>query len=246
MTVETKATTPEPAESKKIIPLVLESEEETTEKILLSIENGIAKLIKGLTKKNTKFDKYRDCLEALGLGNITEEEILHLPSSSTGILVYYFLEGIKRDFNITFDDTPVSTKGRSGKANNIAERSRIINKKQKQDIIDQTTMEFYKNDIENGILTMPEVFTKIQKAYELKTHLEDCGLIFSPKSTSGILYKGINYEEVGVKKNGGKTIAEIHDKVESKLIIEETKERVAELVRSGIIQLPKQEKITNL
>ena len=251
MTTEITATSPVVAELERIIPLVLKSkgsntriglEEKTTDTILLNIENGIVELIRGLTGKNTEKHKYQECFAKLGLEDITDEETSHLPSSAVGIIIYYFLEGVKRDFNITFEDEPVSVKGKGGGAKKVADKARIINKKQKQDIVDGTTMEFYKGDIDKGIITLPEVFAKIQKAYELKSHLEECGLILSPKKTDSVLYQGINYEGAG--KVGEKSIAEIHEQEASKLIIKEIKNKVAELVKKGIIELPKQERTT--
>ncbi len=252
MNTEITATSPVAVELERIIPLVLKSkgsstliglEEKTTDTILLNIENGIVELIRGLTGKDTEKHKYQDCFAKLGLEDIKDEEISHLPSSAVGIIIYYFLEGVKRDFNIRFKEEPVSIKGRGGRAKKVADKARIINKKQKQDIVDGTTMEFYKGDIDKGIITLPEVLAKIQKAYELKSHLEECGLILSPKKTDGVLYQGINYEEAG--KDGEKSIAEIHEQEASKLIIQEIKNKVAELVQKGIIELPKQERTSN-
>lgn len=249
MTTETTATTPVVAELERVVPLVLKSkgsstliglEEKTTDTILLNIENGIVELIRGLTGKNTEKHKYQECFAKLGLEDITDEEISHLPSSAVGIIIHYFLEGVKRDFNITFEDEPVSIKGRGGGAKKVADKARIINNKQKQDIVDGTTMDFYKDDIEKGLITLPEVLVKIQKAYELKSHLEECGLILSTKKTEGVMYQGINYEGVG--KEGGKTYAEVHKEEASQAIIQEIKNKVAELVRKGIIELPKQER----
>ena len=251
MNTEITATSPVVAELERIIPLVLKSkgsstliglEEKTKDTILLNIENGIVELIRGLTGKDTENHKHKDCFSKLGLEDITDEEISHLPSSAVGIIIHYFVEGIKRDFNITFEEEPVSIKGRAGGAKKVAEKSRIINKNQKQDIVDATTMEFYKGDIDKGIITLPEVLAKIQKAYELKSHLEECGLILSPKKTDSVLYQGINYEGAG--KVGKKSIAEIHEQEASKLIIKEIKNKVAELVKKGIIELPKQERTT--
>ena len=249
MNTKITATSPVTVELERIIPLVIKSkgsstliglEEKTTDTILLNIENGIVELIRGLTGKDTEKHKYQDCFAKLGLEDIKDEEISHLPSSAVGIIIYYFLEGVKRDFNIRFKEEPVSIKGRGGRAKKVADKARIINKKQKQDIVDGTTMEFYKGDIDKGIITLPEVLAKIQKAYELKSHLEECGLILSPKKTDGVLYQGINYEEAG--KDGAKSIAEIHEQEASKLIIQEIKNKVAELVQKGIIELPKQER----
>ena len=253
MTTETTATSPVVAELERIIPLVLKSkgsstliglEEKTTDTILLNIENGIVELIRGLTGKNTEKHKYQECFAKLGLEDITDEETSHLPSSAVGIIIHYFLEGVKRDFNITFEDEPVSIKGKGGGAKKVADKARIINKKQKQDIVDGTTIEFYKGDIDKGIITLPEVLAKIQKAYELKSHLEECGLILSAKKTDGVLYQGINYEQKEADGKKNKTPAIIHEQEASKLIIQETKNKVAELVRKGIIELPKQERTT--
>ena len=253
MNTEITATSPVVAELERIIPLVLKSkgsstliglEEKTKDTILLNIENGIVELIRGLTGKDTENHKHKDCFSKLGLEDITDEEISHLPSSAVGIIIHYFVEGIKRDFNITFEEEPVSIKGRAGGAKKVAEKSRIINKNQKQDIVDATTMEFYKGDIDKGIITLPEVLAKIQKAYELKSHLEECGLILSAKKTDGVLYQGINYEQKEADGKKNKTPAIIHEQEASKLIIQETKNKVAELVRKGIIELPKQERTT--
>jgi len=222
------------ANPERIVPLIKEQnkdsnfaglKQKTTDIILLSTENGITELVRNL--------KERD-LSTSGINNITSEELSHLPNSAVGIMIYYFLEGIKRDFNITFDDTPKSVRGRGGNKNKLGERTRILTKKMKQDIVDGTTMEFYKKDIDNGMLTLPEVLQKIQKAYELKSHLEKCGLILSSKKTDGVMYQGIDYTDENTTSS---------EEVEE--IIKKVNEKVGELVNLGVIQLPKQERKAN-
>lgn len=234
MIAEPTEITPVSAELERIVPLIKKTntsstlvglKPKTTDIILLNTENGITELVKNL--------KDRD-LSTSGIDDISAEELSHLPTSSTGIVIYYLLEGLKRDFNIIFDEPPKSIKRRGANKNKLAERTRILTKKTKQDIVDGTTMEFYKNDIDKGVLTLPEVLQKIQKAYELKSYLEDCGLILSPKKTDGVMYKGINYNEEN------KTPDE-----EAEVIIKKVNKKVGELVKQGIVELPKQERKKN-
>ena len=54
-----------------------------------------------------------------GIANVVQEladdEDNHLPNAKTGVVVHYVLQGIARDFKITFDGEPTSlSKGRGG------------------------------------------------------------------------------------------------------------------------------------
>lgn len=219
------------AEPRRIIPLTytkiksktLDIKDKNTEVILLSIENGIHRLITDM--------KARD-LSKSGITDITEEQLSHLPTSGVGILIHYFLEGIKRDYNIVFDTEPKSIKGRGNSNNRLNERTRLLNKKQKQNIIDGLSMEYYRDDIDNGVLTIPEVLDRIQKCYNLKTRLEECGMILSPNKSDGVMYQGIDYKENSTPTE------------EAELIIKEVNEKIILLVLAGIIELPKQERKT--
>ena len=100
MIAEPTEITPVSAELERIVPLIKKTntsstlvglKPKTTDIILLNTENGITELVKNL--------KDRD-LSTSGIDDISAEELSHLPTSSTGIVIYYLLEGLKRDFNI--------------------------------------------------------------------------------------------------------------------------------------------------
>jgi len=207
-------------------------EKDEGETILLSVETRIKELVSGLAKRNIK------SLTSIGL-DIEEEDISNLPTSITGVMVHYFVEGIARDYNIQFDKKPKSIKTTIKGLSNIKTRKRFITKEQKNALLDKTKMSFYDKELSAGIITMPEVLEKIKKAYEEKKQYENIGLILPENKTEYPQYQGVDY----LTPEKDKTEEE---KTKEEQIISQINEKIIELASAGLISLPKQERKKNV
>ena len=202
------------------------------ETILLSVETRIKTLASGLAKRDIKM------LTSIGL-DIEEDDISNLPTSITGVMVHYFVEGIARDYNIQFDKKPKSIKTSIKGMGNIKTRKRFITKEQKNALLDKTKMSFYDKELSAGIITMPEVLEKIKKAYEEKKQYENIGLILPDNKTEYPQYQGVDY--ITAEKDKTK-----EEKEEEEKIISQINEKIVELASAGLISLPKQERKKNV
>ena len=200
------------------------------ETILLSVETRIKALASGLAKRDIR------ALTSIGL-EIEEEDIKNLPTSITGVMVYYFVEGIARDYNIQFDKKPKSIKTTIKGMSNIKIRRRFITKEQKNDLLEKTKMSHYDKKLSAGLTTLPEVLEEIKKAYEEKKHYESIGLIMPENKTDYPQYIGVDYKTPDREKSPEQIIKEEE-------IISQINEKIIELASSGLITLPKQERKT--
>jgi len=203
-------------------------EKDEGETILLSVETRIKELVSGLAKRNIK------SLASIGL-DIEENEIKNLPTSITGIMVYYFTQGIARDYNIQFDRKPKSIKTTIKGMSNIKTRKRFITKEQKNALLDRTKISYYDKQLTSGLITLPEVLEEIKKAYEEKKHYESIGLIMPENKTEYPQYIGVDYKTPDKEKSPEQII-------EEEEIISQVNEKIIELASSGLITLPKQER----
>lgn len=160
-----------------VIPL----DSEVKGSIILSIEQNIKSVLEALAKK-----------EEIGMGcTIDVEEYEHLPNSITGCLIYYFIRGLKEDFNIEFEPKPVSTKQRGGDiTRRKAEgKKRLLTKAQKNELLDRTKMSFYENQIASGAMTLDAAMEQIKAAFQEKQQFEGLGLVLPEKKTEAPYYE---------------------------------------------------------
>jgi hypothetical protein len=184
------------------VVIALPAERETPQQIILSIEPKLKDLISSLTNKGIKKEGDNP-LHGIKL----EEELLEkLPSSMTGVMIYYFLRGIKEDFNIELNKEPTSMRKGGGGIKRVATRNvmemtpeeldsyiemkkeeyledsskgKIMSNSAKNQLLKDMNMSNY--DIPNSI-SMEDVMAKIQKAYEIKGKLENAGYILPTAS----------------------------------------------------------------
>jgi len=148
---------------------------ETTATILLNIENNIKTLLKNLAGK-----------AEIGWGIDTNpEDFSHLPNSITGVIVYYIVKGIREDFGYEFETEPKSLKvrGLSKDAKKIAGKKRLLTREQKNELISKTEMNYYKEKISSGEITLEGAMFAIKDAYERIQNFEEMGYILPPKKT---------------------------------------------------------------
>jgi hypothetical protein len=137
-------------------------------KTLIDCEKGIKAFVKDVLAKDDKN---------------------HLPNSETGIWVYYLTEGIARDFNRTWETTPVSLRDRSSRnklAKDIQEGKRILSKKEKNQLLAETTWEYWSNDVSSGNITMEQAFANMKLAIDHAEELKEQGLYLSSNKTEGV------------------------------------------------------------
>lgn len=137
-------------------------------KLLVLCEEGIANMVRELADDD---------------GN-------HLPSSKTGVVVYYVIQGIARDFGITFNRQPVSLGGNYGRGASQSGRDagkRALTKKEKNALLDRMNIAFYQQDIQDGKMTFEEAQQKTADAFKQKLELEKLGYYLSPNKTEGVM-----------------------------------------------------------
>jgi len=111
----------------------------------------------------------------------------HLPNSETGVWVYYLTQGIMRDFNRTWDKTPVSLQERKTKIErDIANGKRVLSKKDKNELIAKTTWDFWGNEVSLGNISMEQAFANMKEAIDKVEELKHQGLYLSPNKTEGV------------------------------------------------------------
>ena len=153
------------------ITLPINTEEKTT--ILLNVESSVKELIAALAKKN-------DVKGAEGI------DASHLPNSITGVVIHYVVEGLKKDFDLGFEETPVCLKQRGGNSNydkKVAGKKRLLTREQKNELLSKTQMSFYEEQIARGDMSIENAMYAIKDAFERKQNFEEMGYILPTKKT---------------------------------------------------------------
>ena len=153
------------------ITLPINTEEKTT--ILLNVEGAVKELISALAKKN-------DVKGAEGI------DASHLPHSITGVVIHYVVEGLKKDFDLGFEETPVCLKQRGGNSNydkKVAGKKRLLTREQKNELLSKTQMSYYEEQIARGDMTIESAMYAIKDAFERKQNFEEMGYILPTKKT---------------------------------------------------------------
>ena len=153
------------------INLPINTEEKTT--ILLNVEGAVKELISALAKKN-------DVKGAEGI------DASHLPNSITGVVIHYVVEGLKKDFDLGFEETPVCLKQRGGNSNydkKVAGKKRLLTREQKNELLSKTQMSFYEEQIARGDMSIENAMYAIKDAFERKQNFEEMGYILPTKKT---------------------------------------------------------------
>lgn len=160
-----------PKELKKI---PLDSEKTTT--ILLNIEEDIKSLIQKLAKRVEISEDFI----------LTEDQLADLPTSITGVVVYFIIKGLENEFGIGFEKDPRSLKIRGIVGNydkKVAGKKRLLTREQKNELIAKTSMTYYEVKIASGELTIESVMFAVKDAYERKKNFEEMGYMLPPEKT---------------------------------------------------------------
>ena len=149
--------------------------------IILSIEQPIKDLVDNLAHRGNEYVKrIKKEDKRINFEYQFDEYPPELPTKMTGVLIHYFLKGVKQDFNVEFDKQPSSVRLRSS---DTRSSSGSLTKDAKNEILAQQDLSFYKERIDSGIIDMPEVLKLMTEAYEKQKSLEDQGWYFTPEKT---------------------------------------------------------------
>ena len=142
--------------------------------ILLNVEGAVKDLASALAKKQ----------EIKGT-QIDPSLFASLPNSLTGVMVHYFIKGIRDDFDIEFTEKPVSLKQRSTNPfdKKVAGKKRLLTREQKNELLSRTQMSFYEMDIAAGKMTLDQAMVALKDAYEKKANFEGIGYVLPAKKT---------------------------------------------------------------
>lgn len=166
------------AVEKETIKLPISADKKTT--ILLNVEDAVKDLISILSKKGN-----------IDIADIDADKLAELPSSMTGVVVHYLVKGLKDDFNIEFEEKPVSLKVRATSTydRKVAGKKRLLTKEQKNELLAKMQMSYYENDIANGVLTMDDAMQSLKDAFEKKKEYEEMGYVLPAKKTESPYWK---------------------------------------------------------
>jgi hypothetical protein len=140
------------------------------------------KSMAGLGKVLKVEDGINDFVDQLRL-----DKTNHLPNTITGVWVYYLTQGIQRDFRRTWNETPASLKKRlTDIEKKYRDGTRVMTRKQKNELLAQTDYNYYREDIRNGTITREEAHKSMNEAIEKVDKLESEGFYLPMKKTEPI------------------------------------------------------------
>ena len=159
--------------TQELTKLPLDSEKSTT--ILLNVEEDIKSIITKLAKR----------VEIDGV-DIKEEDLSHLPTSITGVVVHFITKGLENEFGIGFENEPKSLKVRGSSTTfdkKVAGKKRLLTREQKNELLAKTSMTYYEGKIASGEMSIENVMFAIKDAFERKKNFEEMGYILPEGKT---------------------------------------------------------------
>jgi len=158
-------------------------DESATSEEAVVVENNIPLGIKG---GKTLIDCEKG-IKAFVKDVLAKDRSNHLPNTETGVWVHYLTEGIARDFNRTWETSPISLKEkRTSVEKAAAEGKRVLSKKEKNELLAKRSYEYWEEDIKSGKITEDEADTFMKEARAKVRELEDAGYFLSPRKTEGV------------------------------------------------------------
>lgn len=166
--------------NQELTRLPLDGEKSTT--ILLNVEENIKSIITKLAKR----------VEIDGI-DIKKEDLSHLPTSITGVVVHFITKGLENEFGIGFENEPKSLKVRGGSTNfdkKVAGKKRLLTREQKNELLAKTSMTYYEGKIASGEMSIENVMFAIKDAFERKKNFEEMGYILPEGKTKYPYWEG--------------------------------------------------------
>ena len=148
---------------------------ESKSTMLLNCEGAVKDLISAIAKN-----------EDIKGTDIKGEAFTSLPNSITGVVMHFICEGIKSEFDIAFEEPPVSLKIRGNAAmdKKVAGKKRLLTRDQKNELLAKTSMSYYETAIASKEMTMEQAMFAIKDAYERKQNFEEMGYMLPEKKTA--------------------------------------------------------------
>jgi hypothetical protein len=113
----------------------------------------------------------------------------HLPNSIIGVWVHYLTEGLIRDFNTTWKETPRSLEiKQTGLKKAVSQGKRVLSKKEKNELIEKTSWIYWSKQIENGGISMEDAIASMQNNIAIVEQYKQEGLFLSPRKTEGVSF----------------------------------------------------------
>jgi len=117
----------------------------------------------------------------------------YLPSSYTGVFLYYVAKGLYQDFGIWFDGVPTSLKNTRTSAKNKLQKTyktggRVLTNKQGKLLMEMADMKYYSTDIMSGAMTIEEAAQKVAETYAKIKEYADMGIVLPDKATGKVRY----------------------------------------------------------
>ena len=112
--------------------------------------------------------------------------MLHTFQTLLLVLLFTMLWGLKKDFDLGFEETPVCLKQRGGNSNydkKVAGKKRLLTREQKNELLSKTQMSFYEEQIARGDMSIENAMYAIKDAFERKQNFEEMGYILPTKKT---------------------------------------------------------------
>lgn len=149
----------------------------------------------------------------------------HLPNTETGVWVYYLTQGIIRDFNRTWDKTPVSLQERKTKIErDIAKGKRVLSKKEKNELLAKTTWDYWGNEVSVGNISMEQAFAYMKEAIDKVEELKHQGLYLSPNKTEGV--KSFDWKSIVEETCNSQEASKIYTRNKIEIVIPNIMETV--------------------
>jgi len=184
------------------------------EEIEVVVENDIPLGIKG---GKTLIDCEKG-IKAFVKDVLAKDKTNHLPNTETGVWVHYLTEGIARDFNRTWETTPVSIREKQSYTEKArTQGKRGLSKKEKNELLAKLTYQFYESDVNDGLISQQEAFASMAEAAAKKKELEDAGYFLSPNKTQGVAL--FDWKSAVIEAHGKDTATKIYTKNKVAIII---------------------------
>lgn len=221
-----------------------EPDDDDNTNVVVEAEAVLADITVGLKGGKTLIDCEKG-IKAFVKDTLAGDKSNHLPNTETGVWVYYLTQGIIRDFNRTWDKTPVSLQERKTKIErDIAKGKRVLSKKDKNDLLAKTTWDFWSNEVSVGNISMEQAFANMKDAIDKVEELKHQGLYLSPNKTEGV--KSFDWKSIVEETCNSAEAIKIYTKNKIEIVIPNIMETVynagtTKLKRSMVNDLLKSE-----
>lgn len=189
------------------IELVVETAKQlglsTNQELIVLSKEGIE--VSGRERKDTLLkceDRIREQIEnifnmpivnPIKDGKFCGSELIRMPSSYTGVFLYYVLKGLYQDYGVWFEGTPVALKSKGGSGATKVMKTyktggRVLTNKEAKLLMEMADMKYYAADIKSGTMTIEDASKNVAETYKKIKEYEDMGIVLPDKATGKVRY----------------------------------------------------------